>query len=73
MKFLGVVLLAVGASVLYGILHDQITVRVCLEYFTIGHPRIIESESPTLLAFAWGVVATWWMGVLLGLPLALCC
>ena len=73
MKFLGIILLAVGASVLYGILHDQITVRVCLEYFTVGHPMIIESESPTLLAIAWGIVATWWMGLLLGLPLALCC
>ena len=60
------------AAVLFGIVHDQITTRICLEYFTIGHPKVINSESPTLLAFTWGVLATWWVGVILGLPLALC-
>jgi hypothetical protein len=59
------------AAVLYGIVHDLITTRICIEYFTIGHPRIIESRSPTALAFTWGVVATWWMGLILGVPIAL--
>lgn len=64
-------LLSIAAAVSYGVLHDQITARVCVEYFTIGHPRIVSSESPTILACVWGVVATWWMGVLVGIPLAL--
>jgi hypothetical protein len=72
MKFLGIVLLSVGSAIAYGILHDQVTARVCVEYFTLGHPPIFETTSPTLLAFGWGVVATWWMGVLLGIPLACC-
>lgn len=62
--------LTVLAACLYGIIHDQFTAHICVEYFTIGHPRIINSESPTMLAFAWGVVATWWVGLPLGLLLA---
>lgn len=62
--------LCVVVAVLYGIAHDQVTARVCVEYFTIGHPTVIHSTSPTLLALVWGVIATWWFGLLLGLPLA---
>ena len=69
--FIKIVLLSVLAAVSYGIVMDQITARVCVEYFLIGHPVIVETESPTLLALLWGVIATWWMGVLLGVPLAL--
>jgi hypothetical protein len=57
--------------VAYGICQDQVTARVCVEYFTVGHPPIFGGiEDPTLLAFSWGVIATWWVGVLLGLPAA---
>ena len=71
MKTVAIVILSVFAAILFGIVHDQITTRICLEYFTIGHPKVINSESPTLLAFTWGVLATWWVGVILGFPLAL--
>ena len=67
---LKILLLVVLGSVVFGVLHDQVTARVCLEYFTVTHPPLVESQSPTVVALAWGVVATWWMGVLLGLPLA---
>ena len=70
MEFLKIVGLGVLAAVSYGIIHDQITARVCVEYFTIGHPPLIPSTSPTLLALAWGVVATWWVGLPLGFTLA---
>lgn len=66
-----IVLLCMGAAMLYGIAHDLITAHVCVEYFTIGHPRIFATESPTLLALGWGVAATWWVGALLGLALAI--
>lgn len=65
-----IILQCILAAVCYGILHDQITTRVCLEYFTIAHPRLIESTSPTVLGLFWGVAATWWVGALLGVPLA---
>jgi hypothetical protein len=61
---------AAGAS--YGIVMDQITARVCLEYFTIGHPPVFPTTSPTLLALGWGVLATWWVSLPLGVVLALC-
>ena len=65
-----IVALCTLAAIAYGIVHDQVTVRVSLEYFTIGHPRIVRSEDPTVLGLAWGVAATWWVGVGLGLLLA---
>ncbi len=65
-------LLAIAASILYGILHDQITIRICLEYFTIYHPPVFGTlKDPTLLAVGWGIIATWWVGAILGFPLAL--
>lgn len=57
------VLLSMAAAVLYGVVHDQITARVCVAYFTIGHPRLIATDSPTLLGIFWGIVATWWAGL----------
>jgi hypothetical protein len=70
MEFIKIVFATVVASIVYGILHDQVTARVCVEYFTIGHPPIFRTEDPTVLAIGWGLVSTWWVGVLLGLPLA---
>ncbi len=32
--------MSVAAAIAYGIAHDQITVRICLEYFTIGHSKV---------------------------------
>jgi hypothetical protein len=70
MRFISIIALALVAAIGYGILHDQITARVCLEYFTIGHPRIFPTESPTLLALGWGIIATWWFALPLGFALA---
>jgi hypothetical protein len=70
MRFAAVVLLCVVAAVAYGVIHDQVTARVCVEYFTIGHPPVFGTDDPTLLGLGWGVIATWWVGVLLGVPLA---
>jgi hypothetical protein len=70
MQGLRIVGLSLFAAVSYGIIHDQITARICVEYFTIGHPPLFPTTSPTLLAFGWGVVATWWVGLALGILLA---
>ena len=70
MQSIAIVVLSLLACITYGIIHDQSTARICVEYFTIGHPRIIRSEDPTVLGLVWGVVATWWVGVILGVPLA---
>jgi hypothetical protein len=42
-----------------------------VEYFTIGHPPVFGTDDPTLLGIGWGIIATWWVGLLLGVPLAL--
>lgn len=68
---LAIVGLCIGAAVVYGIIHDQITARLCVEYFTIGHAPVFATQSPTLLGIGWGIIATWWVGLLLGVPLAL--
>ncbi len=70
MKSIFIILMCVFTCVLYGLIHDQVTVRICLEYFTIGHPPVFPTQDPTLLGLGWGVIATWWVGVLLGIPLA---
>src|SRR5438046_4370100 len=71
MQSIGIVLMCIVTAVAYGIAHDQVTARVCVEYFTVGHPPIFRTEDPTLLGLGWGVIATWWVGVLLGVPLAI--
>lgn len=71
MQFLGMILLSIAAAVCYGVVHDQITARICVEYFTIGHPPVFGTENPTLLGIGWGILATWWVGLFLGIPLAM--
>jgi hypothetical protein len=71
MEALKIIALCILAAITYGIVHDQITARICVEYFTIGHPPIFHTTSPTLLGLGWGVIATWWVGLFLGIPLAL--
>ena len=71
MQSLKIILLCIAASILYGVVHDQFTARIFVEYFTVFHPPVFHTHSPTLLAFGWGVIATWWMGLFLGLLLAL--
>lgn len=63
---LGTILLAI----VYGIAHDMVTAHVYVPYFTKFHPRIIDSESPVAMALLWGIIATWWMGLLIGVPIA---
>lgn len=70
MQSLGIVLMCVAAAVCYGVVHDQVTAWVCVEYFTVGPPPVFDTDDPTLLGLGWGVIATWWVGLLLGIPLA---
>ena len=65
-----IVLISVAAACVYGVLHDQVTARVCIEYFTVAHPPLFHTESVTMLAFCWGVAATLGIGILLGFVLA---
>lgn len=71
MRAILIIILCIVSAICYGIIHDQITARICVEYFTIGHPPIFHTDSPTLQGFGWGVIATWWVGLILGVPLAI--
>jgi hypothetical protein len=66
-----VILLSILAACAYGVVHDQITVRLCIGYFTVAHPPLFHTTSPTLLALCWGVAATAGIGAALGVILAL--
>ena len=70
MESLKIILLSIAAAIAFGIVHDQVTARICVEYFTIGHAPIFGTEDPTLLGIGWGILATWWVGLILGVPLA---
>ncbi len=67
---LKIIFFSIGAAVIYGILHDQVTAHLCVEYFTIAHPPAFPTQSPFWLAIGWGIIATWWVGLALGLALA---
>jgi hypothetical protein len=71
MKSLSIIGMSILACVIYGIVHDQITARLCVEYFTIFHAPVFGTDDPTLLGIGWGILATWWVGLFLGVPLAI--
>lgn len=71
MQFLKIVFLCVFAAIVYGMIHDQVTAHLCVEYFSVFHPPVFATNSPTLLGLGWGIIATWWVGLLLGVLLAI--
>ena len=71
MESLKIIAGCIVAAMLYGIVHDQVTARIYLPYFTVFHPPVLNTESPTLIAIGWGIIATWWVGAFLGVLLAL--
>lgn len=56
---------------LLGIAMDLVTANVAVKYFTVHHPRLVDSESPWVMAVVWGVAASWWAGAIAGIILAL--
>ncbi len=68
---IAILMMTVLAAITYGVIHDQITVRICLEYFTVFHELPFESDSPTVIALLMGILATWWVGLPLGVGLML--
>jgi len=73
-EYLKIVVFSILIACLYGIAHDLVTTQVCIEYFLPPvHPMIVPTANPFLLALTWGIVATWWVGLLLGVPLVAVC
>ena len=64
-------LLGCAVAAAYGAVHDQISYTVAPEYFTsfkFHTFRISEDYHNRVGAAFVGVMATWWMGVLIGIP-----
>lgn len=53
-----------------GIAMDMVTAHVAVEYFTVHHPKVVESKSPLAMALVWGIGASWWFGLIGGAILA---
>ena len=73
MESLKIVQLSIAAAMGYGIAHDEVTIRVCPEYFTVAHAHLplLHSGSATIVALGWGVATSWWAGLAIGIALAI--
>jgi hypothetical protein len=69
--FLTFLLAAIVTASAYGAIHDQISYTVSPEYFTrfkfIKFQLLDETVSPRMRAAEVGVLASWWMGIPLGI------
>ena len=65
-QFLTIVFGSIGLACLLGICLDLVTANVAVEYFTVYHPRLVETERPWILAIIWGIGASWWFGAISG-------
>jgi hypothetical protein len=74
--FAGTILVAIIIAGLYGVLHDQVTYSISAEYFTKFKyrqfridPAVYGGHRQAVAMI--GFLATWWMGYIIGIPLAL--
>ena len=65
-----VILITILAAITYGIIHDEITAHLCVEYFTLAHAPLFHTDSPAILGLCWGIAATLGVGLVLGVLLA---
>ena len=65
-----IILFTTLAAIGYGIVHDEVTAHLCVEYFSLAHPPLFHTDSPTALGICWGIAATIGIGVVLGFVLA---
>jgi hypothetical protein len=59
-------LLGVGLLSGYAAVQDQVSARLCPEYFTHFHNPIPGLSDPTLTGIAYGFLGAWWGGALFG-------
>src|SRR3954470_22538710 len=78
LTFLALIVIASLAGGMYGIIHDQITYTISPEYYTrfkFYQFGLVDSgmgvPNPRLAVSVVGVMATWWMGLGLGIVLGL--
>ena len=59
-------LLGIVMMVGYAVLQDQVSARLCPEYFTVFHNPIPGLTDPTLVGMVWGFVGSCWGGAIMG-------
>jgi hypothetical protein len=69
-RFFVIAAAMVVTLVAFGVVHDQVTVRLSPAYFVLAHPKVFPFTSPTLVALGWGVFAGGSAGLPAGFLLA---
>jgi hypothetical protein len=69
-RFLAIVLGTTLLACVLGIALDLVTANVAVEYFSVYHPHVVDTENPWILALVWGVIASWWAGAIAGTVVA---
>ena len=64
-------LLGIGVMVGYAMLQDQVSARLCPEYFTVFHNPLPGLTNPTLVGIVWGFVGSCWGGAIMGYAVGL--
>lgn len=64
MKALRFIAAVVALTCLLGIALDLVTAHIWVDYFTLHHPKVINSQSPIVMALYWGIAASWWFGAI---------
>lgn len=78
LEYSKIILMTTLSAVCYGITHDLITTHINFDYFAsdrthhgpytrVHFPYIYKSQNKILYALLWGTIATWWVGLPLGL------
>ena len=65
MQWLQLFSIGLLTTVTYGVINNQVTARICIEFFDL-FPLRIANDSPTAIATAYGIWSTWWLGVFFG-------
>lgn len=78
LTFLLIIILYVIFASFYGIINDHITYSISSEYYTrfkflqFGLTEEgIEVQNPRLMVTVTGIIATWWMGLIIGIVMGL--
>lgn len=66
--------LSVAGTVGYALIQDQFSVRLCLEYFTVAHPRLEGiPQTELMMGLVWPVLGSLGGALIGGMSLACCC
>lgn len=68
-QWIAIVLACTIAAATYGVANDLVTAFCCIEFFRLFHIDV-QTSNPIVIAVVYGVLSTWWVGVILGVIVA---